>query len=167
MNLNQTEDPYRNLLIHAVNQILERDLIKLDFDKSYKEMEKPSNQVLTSGFIETHLFDFKSVINWYGYEPYALRVSVWWKYDKHNHLLHEEDSFLGMQPRKGTQSFREIVGVTCSTEFNRYKNYLIGSKRDEIHTPYTRRGEFTNLKSLPKAIAKGYDAEGPWPRIVF
>lgn len=77
-NLNQPDydeskaiNPYRNLLVAAINEVLDKNLITLN-------ATTPPQQ---DGHVFVDLFGFPSVVLWQDIGFEELRISVWWKYN--------------------------------------------------------------------------------------
>lgn len=75
-------NPYRNLLVLAINTLLDKHLISIDGQSSDNE----------NGHIFVELFGYPSVILWQNIGFDELRISVWWKY---NHELHPQANLTG------------------------------------------------------------------------
>ena len=132
-----TMNPYRKLLVAAVNKLLSENLISLDAtNKKYAD----------AGHIITELLGYTTVIIWEiaGFEE--LRVSVWWKYD---HSLHpqanltgnERENFRLEKPLTKRQNYKKFVGVVVSSWLERKDGkYLQGENNRAIFGVYTRKG---------------------------
>lgn len=150
-------NPYRKLLIDAVNELLTRNLISLDasIDRGKED-----------GHIFLDILGYPSVVLWsdIGYEE--LRISVWWKY---NHSLHPQANLTGDHKEKFNCSsplanrlhFKKFVGITASGWLERKEGkYLQGRNYGGIVDLYTRKGEKDELQKVPAPKPKGFQIEG-------
>lgn len=152
-----TMNPYRKLLVAAINQLLVKKMISLDGnDKRYQE----------SGHLITDLFGYTSAIIWTDIGREELRISVWWKYD---HSLHpqadltgnERENFRLEEPLTKRQNYKKFVGVVVSSWLERKQGkYLQGENNRGIFGVYTRKGEKEVLEGIPDPIPRGYKPEG-------
>lgn len=151
-------DPYRNLLVEAINVLVENNHISLDLDEvdEYNEF----------GYVFHELFGYNSVISWSNIGLGELRISVWWKY---NHGKHPQanlegrarEKFLSTEPLAKRSHYRKFVGVVASCWLERDTGkYIQGKKRRGIFNTYTRKGELEALRKLKTAIPKGYKDSG-------
>lgn len=152
-----TMNPYRKLLVAAVNELLDSKHISLDGkDENFSQ----------SGHIITNLFGYTTVILWTDIGFEELRVSVWWKYD---HSLHPQANLTGSsrenftleKPLAKKQHYKKFVGVVASAWLERRDGkHLQGKKNRAIFEVYTRRGEKEELETILDPKPKGFKAEG-------
>lgn len=151
-------DPYRNLLIAAVNELLKGKHISLNPDLVNSKQEK--------GHVFLNLFGHPSVIIWRDGGFDELLISVWWKYnhDKHPQAKMEgnyKESFNLEMPLAKHQDYKKFVGVTASCWMERRSGqYLQGENREYLSYIYTRKGELKQLKELPYQKPMGYESTG-------
>lgn len=152
-------NPYRNLLVAAINELLKNGLISLN---------APTNVVSNreDGHFLTTLFDFPSVVLWQDIGFEELRISVWWKYD---HTMHpqanlkgnDRENFNHSSPLANRQHYKKFVGVVASAWLERKTGkYIQGKNNESIFDVYTRNGEKAELEKLPIQNPKGFKIEG-------
>ena len=153
-------DPYRNLLVAAINKLIEEKYISLDLEGI--------NQLEEKGHVVLELFKHNSVILWSNRGFGELLISVWWKYDHSKHPQanlegNQRENFSLPEPLAKKNHYRKFVGVVTSCWLER-KNYkhLQGKNREHITVDYTRKGELEFLKELPTQKPNGYDISGPF-----
>lgn len=148
--------PYRNLLISAINSLLDKHLISLNGQSSDNE----------DGHVFVDLFGYPSVIIWRSISYDELEISVWWKY---NHKLHPQaklsgnshESFNNSTPLADKAHYKKFVGAVVIGWFERRMGkYLMGKNNEAILRKYIRRGEKEALENLPIQKPKGFRAEG-------
>lgn len=151
-------DPYRNLLVAAVNKLIEEKYISLILGNVNEEQEK--------GHIFLELFEHNSVIIWRNIGYGELSISVWWKYDHSKHPQANLDgsyreNFNLSKSLANKSHYRKFVGVTASCWLERMTGkYIQGKNRRGLFDIYTRKGELEILKELPLQKPKGYDISG-------
>jgi len=152
----QKVNPYRNLLISAINTLLEKRIIALNGKSSDSE----------NGHIFVELFGYPSVILWQDIGFDELRISVWWKY---NHELHPQanltgnarENFNGSSPLANRIHYKKFVGVIASGWLERSTGkYLQGKNREAIFDVYTRKGEKDELEKQSLQKPKAFGIEG-------
>jgi hypothetical protein len=152
-------NPYRKLLISAINELLDRGLISLTVNESTNRSEE-------QGHILLDLLGYPTAISWNNIGFQELRISVWWKYD---HSLHPQanltgssrESFRTSFPLAKRQHFKKFVGVTVSGYLERKEGkFLQGKDNRGILDIYTRTGEKIELENAPSPKPNGYAAEG-------
>ncbi|MGB6037714.1 MAG: hypothetical protein WBG42_15670 [Cryomorphaceae bacterium] len=152
-------NPYRNLLVAAINELVKTRSITLN-PQDFVEAEGSKHI-----FIE--LFGHQSVIIWRSIGFDELHVSVWWKYDHNKHPQANlegtsRERFNHSFPLAKNKYFKNFVGVTVSCWLERRNGkYIQGENKKGIFDIYTRRGEFIELKQLPTQKAKGFMTTGP------
>lgn len=154
----KTLDPYRNLLVAAVNELVVNKHIMLDPTIVYPERD--------NGHVFLSLFGEPSVIIWSdrGYDE--LYISVWWKYDHNKHPQanlegNMRESFRCENPLAKKQHYKKFVGIVTSGWLERKSDkYLQGENNRGITKYYTRKGELQNLKGLPVQKPKDYKSSG-------
>lgn len=162
-NLNQPDDgeskainPYRNLLVAAINEVLDKNLITLN-------ATTPPQQ---DGHVFVDLFGFPSVVLWQDIGFEELRISVWWKY---NHSKHPQanltgnarENFNGSSPLANRNHYKKFVGVVISGWLERKTGkYIQGKNNESIFDRYIRKGEKAELEKLPLQKTKGFKTEG-------
>ncbi|KKX49782.1 hypothetical protein [Sphingobacterium sp. IITKGP-BTPF85] len=152
----QKVNPYRNLLISAINTLLDKRIISLNGKSSDSE----------NGHIFVELFGYPSVILWQDIGFDELRISVWWKY---NHELHPQanltgnarENFNGSSPLANRIHYKKFVGVIASGWLERSTGkYLQGKNREAIFDVYTRKGEKDELEKQSLQKPKAFGIEG-------
>lgn len=152
-------DPYRNLLVSAVNELVSRNLISLEYTT-------PDPNAEPDGYVLTELHGFSTAILWQHISYGEIRVSVWWKYE---HVKHPQanlagnarENFSGSSPLANSSQYRKFVGVVASAWLERKTGkYLQGTDRSSIFDIYTRRGEKDTLEKIPPQKPKGFMPEG-------
>jgi len=153
-------NPYRNLLVSAVNVLLDKRLISLDNQSADNE----------DGHVFVDLFGYPSVVIWTSISYDELEISVWWKY---NHELHPQanlsgnarENFNGSTPLADKSHYIKFVGVVTSGWLERRTGkYLMGDGSKYIRKLYTRRGEKGELEKLPFEKPIGFKSEGKFYR---
>lgn len=153
-------NPYRNLLVAAVNALVAGKHISLYPNSINSEQE--------NGHIFHSLLGEPSVILWSNRGFDELLISVWWKYDhsKHPQANLEGDakeSFNLREPLAKKQHYKKFVGVVTSCWLERRNGkYLQGENQDYIAVIYTRKGELAKLKEIPAQKPNGYKSYGPF-----
>jgi hypothetical protein len=154
----ETIDPYRNLLVAALNKLIEEKHISLAFDGTNKVDER--------GHVFVELFNQNSVILWRNVGFGELLISVWWKYDPSKHPQanlegNERESFNLDKPLAKTIHYRKFVGIVASCWLERKTSkHIQGKNREHISVHYSRRGELKILKELPVQKPNEYEISG-------
>ncbi|HOZ69120.1 MAG TPA: hypothetical protein PLU11_09815 [Chitinophagaceae bacterium] len=151
-------NPYKKLLIAALNELLNRNLISLT---------APNDSVDEKGHVFLELFGYTSVVMWddIGFEE--LRISVWWKYDHSKHPQanltgNAKESFSCASPLANRFHYKNFVGITASGWLERkVGKYLQGKGNRGIFDIYTRKGEKTELEKISTPTPNGFGIEGP------
>lgn len=151
-------NPFRKLLIAALNELLNRNLISLT---------APPDSVDESGHVFLELFEYPSLVMWddVGFEE--LRISVWWKYDHSKHPQanltgNAKESFSCASPLANRVHYKKFVGITASGWLERkVGKYLQGKGNRGIFEIYTRQGEKAELEKIPMPAPHGFAIEGP------
>ena len=150
-------NPYRKLLIAAVNELLYKDLISLN---------SRNENYLNRGHTLTELFGYTTVILWEDIGLEELRISVWWKYD---HLLHPQanldgnarEQFTCSSPITKKQHYKKFVGAVASGWLERKEGkYIQGVNNRGIFETYIRKGEKEELEKILTPEPNGYKSEG-------
>lgn len=153
-------DPYRNLLIHGINALVE--LKKIPLAPTGKSNHEPKE----FGHVFVDIAGQPSVVSWNDAGFDELRISVWWKYDHSRHPQanlegNYREQFHTPSPLAKSQHLPKFVGVTVSAWFEREEGpHLQGHGRKRLFDIYTRKGELEALKQLPTATPLGYRPEG-------
>jgi hypothetical protein len=153
-------DPYRNLIVAGLNELVKRQLISLTPTKLNSQKD--------DGHLFINIAGFPSVVLWSDRGFDELLISVWWKYDHSRHPQanltgNAKESFNYPIPLADRQLYKIFVGVTASCWLERRSGkYLQGEKRDYISNIYTRSGELKNLKQIPIQVPMGYEISGPF-----
>ena len=156
----EIRDPYRNLLVCAVNILIEQNYISLDLEDVNKRVEE--------GHVLCEIFGYNSVIIWRDIGFGELHISIWWKYNHNNHPQanlkgNQKENFDLSEPLANRNHYRKFVGVVANCWLERRQGkYIQGTKRESIFDTYTRKGELKNLKELPILKPKGYEVSGPF-----
>ena len=154
MKENTNINIYRNLVILAINKLIEDDHISLNRGD------------IKNGHIMAKLAGEKSAIIWSDVGHDEIRVTVWWKYDHNKHPLtkysgNSREEFCTTQPLAKKNQYQNFVGVTCSGWLERKTTKCLqGYGKDYLRDIYTRRGEKKNLELIHKMKPNGYDPEG-------
>lgn len=152
----QKVNPHRNLLISAINTLLDKRIISLNGKLSDSE----------NGHIFVELFGYPSVILWQDIGFDELRISVWWKYI---HELHPQanltgnarENFNGSSPLANRVHYKKFVGVVASGWLERNTGkYLQGKNREAIFDVYTRKGEKEELEKQSLQKPNSFGIEG-------
>ncbi|NPA10356.1 MAG: hypothetical protein GXO46_15380 [Chlorobi bacterium] len=153
----KTKNPYRNLLIAGLNELLKQNKDLLQFDKNKKEDE---------GYIFVNLFGFQSVVIWREISFGEISLAVWWKYDHSRHPQanltgNARENFRDTSPLASKTEYKKFVGVVVHGWVERATGkYIQGSGGDSIIRDYVRRGEKAELEKLPTVQPNGFQAEG-------
>jgi len=151
-------DAYTNLLVAAINRLIEEKYISLDLE-GVNELEE-------KGHVFLELFEHNSVILWSNRGFGELVISVWWKYDHSKHPQanlkgNEKETFHSTKPLADKNHYRKFVGVVASCWLERKNgNHIQGKDGKQIFDIYTRKGELEILKELPTQKPKGYEISG-------
>jgi len=151
-------DPYRNLLVAAINKLIEEKYISLDLEGI--------NQLEEKGHVFIELFKHNSVILWSNRGCGELLISVWWKYDHSKHPQanlegNERENFTLPKPLAKKNHYRKFVGVVASCWLERLTGkHMQGINREHITVNYSRNGEKELLKELPIQQPNGYEISG-------
>lgn len=149
-------NPFRNLLVSAVNVLLDKHLISLDGQSADNE----------DGHTFVELLGYPSVVIWRSISYDELEISVWWKY---NHELHPQanlngnarENFNSSTPLADKSHYKKFVGVVTSGWLERRTGkYLMGDGGEAILKHYTRRGEKQELEKLPFQKPIGFKSDG-------
>lgn len=152
-------DPYRNLLVAGINELLKNKLISLESSEN-----KHTND--EKGHFFADVLGFPSVVKWRDISFGELEISVWWKYDhsKHpqaEHTGRSRENFNNTSPLARRELFKNFVGVTVTGWFERDKGkHLMGENRECFVDIYTRKGEKSALEKIPTQLASGFAPEG-------
>ncbi|MCC9063592.1 hypothetical protein [Flavobacterium piscisymbiosum] len=152
-------NPYRNLLVAGVNDLLKKKLISLDSPDIQKRGDD-------QGYIFTEILGFHSVVKWRDISFGELEISVWWKYDHSRHPQAElsgtkRENFNTTSPLARKELYKNFVGVTVTGWLEREKGkHLMGKNGERFVDVYTRKGEKTALEKMPEQIPSGFEAEG-------
>lgn len=152
-------DPYRNLLVAGVNELLINKLISL---KSPKNLHTNDEK----GHVIAEVFGYPSVIKWRDIGFGQLEISVWWKYDHDRHPQAElagrsRESFNNTSPLARKELYKNFVGVTITGWLERQNGtHLMGNGRERFVDLYTRKGEKSELEKIPCEKPIGFEAEG-------
>lgn len=156
----EIRDPYRNLLVSAVNKLIEENYISLNLEGVNEENEE--------GYIACKIFGYSSIIIWRNIGFGELHISIWWKYNHKNHPQanlkgNQKENFNLSQPLANRNHYSKFVGVVASCWLERKQGkYIQGVNRESIFDIYTRKGELKHLKELPIIKPKGYEISGPF-----
>lgn len=149
---------HRKLMILGVNELLEQELITLNWD----------GQMESGGFNHHHciIAGEKSVVLWrdIGFGEY--NISVWWNY---NHAAHPQadlngnykESFTCSSPLAKRSKYKDFVGAVCSGWLERNEGrHIQGYGSNHLIETYTRKADLQTLKDLPIPTSKGFKPEG-------
>lgn len=154
---NSDLNPFRKLLVLGLNEVLDKQLLSLDWDGKSDEPR---------GHLRTKLAGYDSVITWTGISCGEIRFSVWWKYDHDRHPQanltgNSRESFIGTAPLAKRVHYPKFVGVVCGAWLERKDGkYLQGRGSRGLLKPYSRKGEIEHLKGIPNPVPNGFAAEG-------
>ncbi len=152
-------DPYRNLLVAGVNELLKRKLISLNSPENLNTNDE-------KGHVFAEVFGYPSVIRWRDIGFGELEISVWWKYDHNRHPQAElagrsRESFSNTSPLARRELYKNFVGVTITGWLERQKGkHLMGKDKERFVDVYTRKGEKSQLEKMSYQKPAGYEAEG-------
>lgn len=152
-------NPYRKLLVLGLNEVLDRGLLSLHWDRESKEK---------TSHIETTLAGHNSIVQWSDAGFGEILIGVWWKYDHNEHpqankIGSAKETFSTASPLAKRQHYRKFVGVVCSAWLERDKGkYLQGVEDDHVTNKYARKGELQELKKIPNPLPHGFKPEGPF-----
>lgn len=154
------KDPYRNLIVAAINELLEQKKINFDVDK-----EQPGKAGDMDGHFLTKLFGQNCAILWREISYQEIMITVWWKYD---HLKNPEangaERFYDT-PSADKRHYKKFVGAVVYGWLERLtEHYLMGKDGENIGKFYVRTGEKAELENLPFTPPKGFQAEGKFYR---
>ncbi|MGE0569369.1 MAG: hypothetical protein AB7O73_15625 [Bacteroidia bacterium] len=155
---NKKPNPYRNLIVAALNELIDNKHISLNPIGINPEKEK--------GHVFLNLFGQSTVILWSNRGFDELLISVWWKYNHANHPQANlkgncRENFNSPTPLANKHHYRKFVGVVASCWLERSTGkYLQGKNQEFISNIYTRKGELKNLKEIPRQEPKGYKTFG-------
>lgn len=153
-------DPYRNLIVAALNKLVEGKYISLSPNTSDLDQD--------NGHIFLDLFGEPSVILWIDGGFDELIISVWWKYDHSKHPQanlegNAREKFHIAEPLADKKHYKKFVGIVTHCWLERRNGpYLQGQNRDYVSVTYTRKGELDHLKKLPNQKPLGYKSFGPF-----
>ncbi len=152
-------DPYRNLLVAGINELLKKNLISLNSPENPNANDQ-------KGHVFAEVLEYPSVIKWREIGFGELEISVWWKYDHSKHPQAElsgrsRESFNSTSPLARRELFPKFVGVTVTGWLERQKGkHLMGKDRERFVDVYTRKGEKSELEKMPSQKPTGFEAEG-------
>jgi len=151
-------DPYRKLLVGAVNKLLIENRITLNSMDVDEENER--------GYIFCKLFGNNSIVIWRNIGYGELHISLWWKYNHEKHPQanldgNRKERFISAEPLAKRYHYPKFVGVVANCWLERRNGkYIQGVNREGILISYTRKGELKHLKELPILKPKGYEISG-------
>ncbi|GAA0874764.1 hypothetical protein GCM10009118_11720 [Wandonia haliotis] len=155
-----TMNPYRKLLVAAVNKLLSEKRISLDANnKKYSD----------AGYLITKLFGHTTVIIWADIGFEELSISVWWKYD---HSLHPHanltgslrENFTSGKPLGKRQHYKKFVGVILCGWLERKEGKYVQREMNRTYKIYSRRGEKEELERIMDPVPLGFKSEGNFHR---
>ncbi len=154
------KDPYRNLIVAAVNELLQQKKINFDVDK-----EQPGKAGDMDGHFLTKLFGQHCAILWREISYQELIITVWWKYDHSKNpqanLTGNERENFNDTPLADKRHYKKFVGAVVYGWLERLTdNYLMGNDSEHIGKYYVRKGEKIKLEELPFVKPEGYQADG-------
>lgn len=156
--LKENKNPYRNLFVCAINQLIERNHISLNLDNVDENNE--------NGHIFIKIFGHNSVVIWENIGFGELRISVWLKYNHNKHPQaylegNQKEKFKLTEPLANRKHYPKFVGVVASCWLERRTGkYIQGVKREGIFDIYTRKSELKFLKEQLELKPKGYEISG-------
>jgi len=166
-----SRDPHRNLLVLAINYLVENSLISLETPDDYQDRQlDPTGESRERGHVITTIAGRNTVICWADIGHEELRVSVWWDYDhsKHpqaNNIGSYKERFQTASPLAKRSKFKNFVGVVCSGWLERQEGkYLQGRMRKNLFQIYTRKENLEPLKKIQTTKSLGYYSEGNFHR---
>lgn len=154
------KDPYRNLIVAAINELLLQKKINFDVDK-----EKPGKAGDMDGHFLTKLFGQNCAILWREISYQELMITVWWKYDHSKNpqanLTGNERENFNDTPLADKRHYKKFVGAVVYGWLERLTDhYLMGKDSEHIGKYYVRKGEKIKLEELPFVKPEGYQADG-------
>ncbi|KXH84934.1 hypothetical protein [Chryseobacterium kwangjuense] len=153
----KSTNPYRNLLVAGLNEILKQNKDFLHIDKNKHDDE---------GHIFVELFGYRSVVIWREISYGEISLAVWWKYDHAKHPQanltgNGRENFRSTSPLANIAHYKKFVGVVVHGWVERETGkYIQGSGGDYITREYSRRGEKAELDKLPCVKPNGFKTEG-------
>ncbi len=150
---------YRRLLVLAVNELLKKGCISLDYINDERDEKE-------FGHLQTKLVGFESIILWRNIGYGELKVSVWWNYNHSKHPQAEMEGdmyekFDHESPLAKKTSYQNFVGAVISGTLERKTGkYLMGKNSDGISRIYLRKDMGDILNNLVSPTATGYSPEG-------
>ena len=150
------KDPYRNLIVAAINELLQQKKINFNVDK-----EQPGKAGDMDGHFFTKLFGQNCVILWREVSYQELMITVWWKYDhSKNPEANGAESFYDT-PSADKRHYKKFAGTVVYGWLERLtEHYLMGKDSGNIGKFYVRQGEKIELENLPFIKPEGFQAEG-------
>lgn len=144
-------NPHRKLFVLALNEILKKNLLTIDWDGSSRDND---------GFFETVIAEKTTVINWQDHGSGEILMTLWWNYDESKDPRANEKK-LSQTPLAHKSRYPYFVGVVASIWLEREKGkYFQGVGSEHITNKYARKGEMEILKKLPNPTPNGFIAEG-------
>jgi len=159
ISLGVNKFPYKNLIILAVNKLIDENHISLNRADVNLESE--------SGHAFIDLFGEASVVLWIKGVENELLISVWWKYNKSQHpqanlKVGKIENYKIPEPLGKKYNYKNFVGVIASCWLTRTNGkFLQDTNQKNISNIYTRKGELSKLKEMPIQNPKGYGASYP------
>ena len=165
-----SDNPHRNLLVTAINYILQKGLVSLNAPNDYHNKKAGLGRRKEEGHTITQIDGRETAINWIDIGHEEIRISVWWDYDHSKHPQansqgNSKERFHCSSPLAKKSRFKDFVGVTCSGWIERQEGkYLQGSGKDKLFGVYTRKENLEPLMAIKKAIPIGFKSEGYFHR---
>ncbi len=150
-------NPYRKLMVLALNELISRGVLSLEWDGASNEETR---------HIETILAEQNTIIIWSGIGFGEVMISVWWKYDHSKHPQanlkgNSRESFSCSSPLAKRQHYPKFVGLVCSAWLERKEGkYLQGERDSSLFERYARKGELDYFKMMPNPVPLGFEPEG-------
>lgn len=154
------KNPYRNLIVMAINELLQQKKINFNVDK-----EQPGKAGDMDGYLLTKLCGQNCAILWREISYQELMITVWWKYDHSKNpqanLTGNERENFNDTPLADKKHYKKFVGAVVYGWLERLtEHYLMGKDSENIGKFYVRQGEKTELENLQFVKPEGFKAEG-------
>ncbi len=154
------KDPYRNLIVEAINELLKKE--KINFNVDQEQLGKAGDM---DGHLLTKLFGQNCAILWREISYQELIITVWWKYDHSKNPQadlegNERESF-NDTPLADKRHYKKFVGAVVYGWLERLTDHcLMGKDGENIGKYYVRQGAKMELENLPFVKPEGFKAEG-------
>lgn len=149
-------NPYRKLLVSAVNALLDRGEISLDSDDVCSCVDF-DRMCCIGHSIKCEIFGCESVINYTHISFGEVRINIWWDFqgEEYNETLKTDT------PVVRRSELKNHVAVCVGGWLERKTGkYLQGRKTEAVLMRYRRKGELSKLNQLKAPKCHGFAPEG-------